>query len=188
MKVEASRETARLAKVLKPLGRAEARRAIKTAVQHLEPRLTRNGRSRYRVLGAQLGLARGPDKGIPQRLVEVFVIDYLNRRRIGMVVAAKGVAEVRDLDWQPAFSAGEIEEAEALAKRDERLRKLVGRRGVFISTYSPAGNEQGERKIGLRFLTRRRNEVAIVARVEVDLMAQRVIRADAAHSRRASHG
>jgi len=175
MKSSASRETNRLKKVLKPLGRTEASRAIETAVEHLGPRLIRDGRSRYRALGAQLGITRGTDKGTPERRIEVFVIDYQNRRHFRVVVAGNRVAEVGELDWQPAFSAEEIEEAEAIVARDERLRTVVRRRGAFSSAFAPGGNATGERKIGLRYLVRRKGIAAVVAKAEVDLMEQRVI-------------
>ena len=188
MKSTASRETNRLKKVLKPLGRTEAGRAIETAAEHLGPRLVRDGRSRYRALGAQLGITRGTGKGTPERRVEVFVIDYLNRRHFRVVVAGNRVAEVGELDWQPAFSAEEIEEAEAIVARDERLRTVVRRRGVFSSAFAPGGNAAGERKIGLRYLVRRRGVAAVLATAEVDLVEQRVMNARTSGSRGASNG
>jgi hypothetical protein len=58
MKPNISAQTQRLATVLKPLGRTEAKRAIGTAVEHLRPELTRDGQSRFRALGAQLYVTR----------------------------------------------------------------------------------------------------------------------------------
>jgi hypothetical protein len=188
MKPNASRETKRLEKVLKPLGRTEATRAIETAVEYLGSGLVRGGQSRYRVLGAQLAITRGTDKGTPARLIEVFVIDYLNRRQFRVLVAGTRATEAGELDWQPAFSAEEIEEAEALVARDERLRTVVRRRGVEASAFAPGGNAAGERKLGLRYVVRRKGIAAAVAIAEVDLVEQRVMNARTLGSRGASHG
>jgi hypothetical protein len=188
MKASASRETNRLKKVLKPLGRTEARQAIETAVEHLGPRLIRDGRSRYRTLGAQLGITRGTDKGTPARRIEVFVVDYLNRRHFRVIVTGNRIAEVGELDWQPAFSAEEIQEAEAIVARDERLRTVVRRGGLFSSTFAPGGNAAGVRKIGLRYLVRRKGIAAVVATAEVDLVEQRVMNAWTSGSRGAPNG
>jgi hypothetical protein len=112
-----SPQTQKLATVLNPLGRTEAKRAIATAVEHLRPELTRDGQSRFRALGAQLYVTRPMAKGKPTRLVEVRVVDYLNWRHLRVVIAGSRVVEVRPLDWQPAFSAEEIAEAEAIVAR-----------------------------------------------------------------------
>jgi hypothetical protein len=123
MKSNMSPQTRRLALMLKPLGRTEAKRAIETAVGHLRPELTRDGQSRFRVLGAQLYLTRVAAKSKPTRLVDVRVVDYLNRRHLRVVIAGSRVVEVRELDWQPAFSPEEIAEAEAIVARDRRTTR-----------------------------------------------------------------
>jgi hypothetical protein len=174
MKPNMSAQTRKLTRVLRPLGRAEARRATAAAVEHLRPELTRDGRTRFRVLGAQLYLTRPAGKGTLGRLVDVRLLDSLSRRHLRVVVAGGRVVEVRTLDWQPAFAAGEIADAVALAARDQRLRTIVSRRGVFASPFSPGGNAPGERRIGLRYLIRRGPVAALVAEAEVDLIEQRV--------------
>ena len=188
MKPNMSPQTRKLAMVLKPLGRAEARRAIETAVEHLRPGLTRDGQSRFRALGAQLYVTRPTAKGKPTRLVDVRVVDYLNRRHLRVVIAGSRVVEVRELDWQPAFSPEEIAEAEALVARDQRLRTIVRRRGVFSSPFSPGGNAPGERRIGLRYLVRRRTVAALVAEIEVDLIERRLTAAHTVESSGGPHG
>ncbi len=139
MKPNMSPQTRKLAIVLKPLGRTEAKRAIAVAIEHLRPELTRDGQSRFRCLGAQLYVTRPTAKGNPTRVVEVRVVDYLNRRHLRVVIAGSRVVEVRPLDWQPAFSAEEIAEAEAIVARDQRLRPIVRQRGAFSSPFSPGG-------------------------------------------------
>jgi hypothetical protein len=187
MKPNMSPQTRKLATVLKPLGRTEATRAIAIAVEHLRPELTRDGQSRFRALGAQLYVTRPTAKGKPTRLVEVRVVDYLNRRHLRVVITGSRVVEVRPLDWQPAFSAEEIAEAEAIVARDQRLRTIVRQRGAFSSAFSPGANAPGERRIGLRYLVRRKTVAALLAEVEVDLVEQRVTAAHAASSG-GSHG
>jgi hypothetical protein len=186
MRPNMSAQTRALARLLRPLGRAEARRASAAAVEHLRPELTREGRTRFRVLGAQLYLTRPAGKGTAGRLVDVRLIDYLSRRHLRVVVAGNRVVEVRTLDWQPAFGAGEVADAAALVARDPRLRTIVRRRGVFASPFSPGGNAPGERRIGLRYLIRRGPVAALVAEAEVDLIDQRVTAAQPATG--GSHG
>ena len=188
MKPNMSPQTRRLARVLKPLGRTEARRAIETAVEHLRPELTRDGQSRFRALGAQLYVTRPTAKGKPTRLVDVRVVDYLNRRHLRVVIAGSRVVEVRELDWQPAFSPEEIAEAKAIVARDHRLRAIVRQRGAFSSPFSPGGTAPGERRIGLRYLVRRRTVAALLAEIEVDLIEQRVTAAHAVGSSGGPHG
>jgi hypothetical protein len=188
MKPKMSPQTRRLARVLKPLGRTEARRAIETAVEHIRPELTRDGQSRFRALGAQLYVTRPTAKGKPTRLVDVRVVDYLNRRHLRVVIAGSRVVEVRELDWQPAFSPEEIAEAKAIVARDHRLRAIVRQRGAFSSPFSPGGTAPGERRIGLRYLVRRRTVAALLAEIEVDLIEQRVTAAHAVGSSGGPHG
>lgn len=167
----------RLTKVLKPLAQTETRRAIKTAIDYLEPELVRDGISRYRVLGAELAITRPKSPGvIPKRQVEVIVIDYLNRRHLRVVIEQGRVAEVRTLDYQPAVSRDEIAEATQLAATVPELKKLAGRKDVFVSHYAPGQREPGERSIGLYYLSSKKNRrAAILATAEVDLVEQRVL-------------
>jgi hypothetical protein len=166
-----------LTKVLKPLAQMEATRAIKVAIHYLEPELVRDGISRYRVLGAELAITRPKSpRVIPKRQIEVIVIDYLNRRHIRVVVEQGRVVEVRTLDYQPAVSGDEIAEATQLAASVPELRKLAGRKGVFVSHYAPGPREPGERRIGLYYLSTGKNGlVAILAAAELDLVEQRVL-------------
>lgn len=189
MKPNMSPQTRKLATVLKPLGRTEAKQAIETAVEHLRPELMRDGKSRFRALGAQLSVTRPTAKGSPTRLVDVRVVDYLNRRHLRVVIAGSRVVEVRELDYQPAFVAEEIAEAEAIVARDPRLRTIVRRRGAFSSPFSPGRNAPGERRIGLRYLVVHRKTVAaLLAEVEVDLVEQRLTAAHAVGTSGGSNG
>lgn len=167
----------KLTKVLKPLTQTEATRAIKVAIHYLEPELVRDGISRFRVLGAELAITRPKSpQVIPTRQIEVIVIDYLNRRHLRVVVEQGRVVEVRTLDYQPAVSSDEVEEAAQLAATVPELRKLAARKGVFVSPYAPGRREPGERRIGLYYLSSgQRGLAAILAAVEVDLVEQRVL-------------
>jgi hypothetical protein len=188
VKPNMSPQTRKLAVVLKPLGRAEAKRAIETAVEHLRPELTRDGQSRFRALGAQVYVTRPTAKANPTRLVDVRIVDYLSRRHLRVVIAGSRVVEVRVIDWQPAFSAEEIAEAEAIVAREQRWRTIVRQRGAFSSPFSPGGNAPGERRIGLRYLVRRQTVSVLIAEIEVDLIEQRVTAAHAVGSSGGRHG
>jgi hypothetical protein len=188
MKTNMSSQTRKLATVLRPLGRTEAKRAIETAVEHLRPELVRDGQSRFRALGAQLYVTRPRAKGNPIRLVEVRVIDYVNRRHLRVVIYGGRVLEVRPLYWQSAFSAEEIAEARAIVARDQRSRSIVRQRGAFSDPFSPGGHAPGERRIGLRYLVRRKTVAVLLAEVEVDLIEQRVTATHAAESSGGAHG
>jgi hypothetical protein len=148
----------------------------------------RDGQSRFRVLGAQLYITRPTDKDAVGRLIEVMVIDYLNRRHLRVVVSGSRVTEVRDLDWQPAFSAEEIAEAEAIVARDQRLKKHIGRSGVFASVFSVGGSTPGERRIGLRYLLSQKTAAQLIAEVEIDLVKQELIAATTSGPQGDSYG
>ena len=169
--------TRKIANVLRPLGRAEATRAVKAAVSYLRPELVRDGTSRFRVLGAELALTRPKGRdGIPKRQVEVMVIDYLNRRHVRVVIEQEQVVQAHALDHQPAVSDDEISEAAELAAAVPELRRVARQRTVFLSPYAPGGAGAGERRVGLHYVsTGRDGRATIVAAAEVDLNEQRVL-------------
>lgn len=172
-----SASSRRLTKVLKPLARAEATKAVKAAIHYLEPELVRDGTSRFRVLGAELYITRAKSpKSIPRRQIEVLVIDYLSRRHMRVVIEQGQVVEVRTLDYQPSVSSDEIAEATRLAAAVPGLRRLSRRRSVFVSPYAAGRREPGERRIGLYYLaTGRDGMAAVLAAAEVDLVEQKVL-------------
>jgi hypothetical protein len=165
-----------MTKVLKPLSRAEATRAIKIATDYLKPELVRDTVSRFRVLGAELAITRPKSRDlVPRRQIQVIIVDYLNRRHVRVVVENGGVAEVRTLDYQPAVSAEEVQEASQLAAAVPELKRLTQQKGIFLSPYAAGSRAPGERRIGLYYLSTNRNGLAaIVAAAEVDLVEQRV--------------
>jgi hypothetical protein len=167
----------KLAAVLRPLGRAEAARAAKAAVEYLTPELVRDGISRFRVFGAELAVTRPKSgDGIPRRQVEVLVIDYLNRRHVRVVLEDARVVQVHALDHQPAVGAEEVAEATELAAAVPALRKVARQRSVVVSPYAPGGSPPGERRVGLRFVsTDREGRATILAAAEVDLNERRVL-------------
>jgi hypothetical protein len=173
-----SRETRRIAEILRPLGAGESKRAIATAVAYLKPELNRDGVSRFRVLGAELQVTRPRDKSArrPVRQVEVLVVDYLNARQVRVVVENGQVVEVRDLEGQPAFEQGEIEEATKLATEVPALRTIARRRNVFVSSFASGGSEPGSRRMGLYFVLSRGGAPAVpLATAVVDLVEERVL-------------
>jgi hypothetical protein len=172
----ASARARKLATVLRPLGRAEAARAVKAAVQYLTPELVRDGSSRFRVLGAELAVTRPKGDGIPRRQVEVVVIDYLNRRHVRVVLEEARVVQAHALDHQPAVGAEEVAEAAALAAAVPALRKVARLRSVFVSPYAPGGSAPGERRVGLHYVSSDRDgRATILAAAEVDLNERRVL-------------
>jgi hypothetical protein len=188
MKANMSPQTRKLGEILRPLTRAEAKRASSAAVAYLRPELTRDGHSRFRALGAQLYVTKPAAKGAFGRLVEVLAVDYLNRRHVRVVVDGNRVVEVRELDWQPAFSAEELAEADTIVARDPRLRNIVRRRGVFASAFSPGGSGPGTRRIGLRYLRPQKTGAVIVAELEVDLAEQELVAVATLGSQRRTYG
>lgn len=173
--------TRRMARSLKPLSRAEAKRARQTAIDYLRPELERDGKSRFRVLGAEMMIMRPKSRGaVPKRLIEVIVIDYQNRRHLRVVVDGARVVEAHELEGQPAFHAEEIAEAKAIAvAADPALRKLQARRTIFLSPFAPGACEPGQRRVGLRFVLRQKDgSGAIQAAAEVDLIEQKLLAAE----------
>lgn len=168
----------KLTKVLKPLTQAEAKKAIKATIEHLEPELVRGDVSRYRVIGAELSITRPKEReALPIRQIEVLVVDYLNRRHVRGVVEDGRVVEAHTLDYQPAISSDEIAEAtELVAAAEPDFKKLARRKGVFVSHYAPGQRERGTRRIGLYYLSTGRDGLAqILATAEVDLVERKVL-------------
>lgn len=165
---------------LAPLNASEARRAIAAARRYLEPELTHEGQSRYRVLGAELSLTRPRDKdALVRRDIEVLVVDYLGRRQVRVVVERGRVVEVRELTGPAAFSADEIAEAEAIALEVPRLKAIASRESVFSSPFAAGGCDVRSRRIGLRFMLARPDRPALpLASAEVDLIEQRLVSYD----------
>jgi hypothetical protein len=162
---------------LAPLKGAEAKRAVAAALAYLEPELSYDGQSRYRVLGAELSLTRPRGKDTPvRREVEVLVVDYLGRRQVKLLVERERVVEVRDLEGQAAFAPEEISEATAIAAQVPQLKAIAGCRGVFSSAFAPGRCDVGTRRIGLRFVLERQDEPALLlVSAEADLVEQRLI-------------
>ena len=166
-----------MVEALEPLDDAEADQAVSAAVEYLKPELVRDDVSHFRVLGAESAVFRHKDRDGPFiRAVEVMVADYLNRRHLRVVVEQGNVVEVRELDYQPALSADEIDEAGALAATVPEIEELSSRTDVFTSAFTPGASEPGQRSVGLYYLSTQNGDAAsIVAVVELDLVEQRVL-------------
>lgn len=172
-----SLETRRLGRAIAPLTRAEIKRGVAAAVEYLTPELTRDGQSRYRVLGAELSLTRPSEKDMPvRRRIEVLIVDYLGRRQVRIALERGRVVEVRPLEGQPAYAADEVAEATSLARGIPALRAIARRRGVFASPFVPGSCDPATRRVGLRFVQSRGKAPAIVlAAAEVDLIERRLM-------------
>jgi hypothetical protein len=171
--------TRRLARVLVPLSRREQDRAINAALKHFFAQSELGAETRFRVIGAELRLEKPPKRGaVPKRLIQVFVVDYANRKSLGITVGTNGkVAKSQVLCFQPTFHEDEIADARKLAESEERVGRIARRRRAFVNTFTPhEATMGGNRMIGLRYLGPLRGARGrILATVIVDLNDERVV-------------
>jgi hypothetical protein len=134
---------------------------------------------RFRIIGAELKMEKPPRRGAtPKRLIQVFIVDYANRRNLGVIIDRRGrMVESRALTFQPAFVDDEISEARAIAKRDARISAIAKSPRTSVNTFTPReAAERGHRMIGLRyFVSRRKTRAQIAATVVVDLNEERLV-------------
>jgi hypothetical protein len=167
-----------LREVVAPLEKEEERRAMAAAVAQLE----RPQERRFRVLGAELLVEkpRQPD-ALPERRIDVIVVDYDGRQILEVLVDANGEVVGREqLGYQPAFDPDEVDEADAIAKQDPRVARLTQQPEVLVSTFVPVVDaELGVRLVGLRYAIVESDEVRFLADVGVDLCARAVVEFEA---------
>ena len=177
MKSNMSVLTRKLRSVLRPLSRAEERRAIQAALQYYQSESS-DASARFRVLGAELRLDKPPKRGgIPPRLIQVLLVDYTHKRNLDFSVDAKGkVVRSGDLGFQPAFHAEEVREARELADSDERLVRILKKRGAFVSAFAPgSATDKESRLLGLRYVVPSKNGVAHLASAVINLSEGRLL-------------
>ena len=166
-----SAATKALATIIKPLTGREERSAIKAATTSLRANLS----DRFRVLGTELRIDKPAPGKHPDRLVGVYIVDYVNDRSIEALVGARGeLVAVNDLPpHQVPISGDEVREAQTVAARDEAVARAVKRhKATFVSPFTPHDHASKKRVVGLRYFStdrRRRLSPRPIGEVEVDL-------------------
>jgi hypothetical protein len=168
--------TRELASVIQPLTDREERSAIDAATAALHADLS----ERYRVFGTELRIDKRVPEKIPDRLIGVYIVDYVKHRSIEALVDQRGkVVAVNDLpQYQVPISREEIREAEEIAARDEHVAQALKRHtATFVSPYVPHDHTSKKRIIGLHYFRSdpaRPLSPCPVGDVEVDLAARTV--------------
>ena len=148
-----SRLTEELIEVIAPLDADEERRAIDAALGRFEGRRTR-------VYGAELRIEKRRGQR-PDRAVSVLVADLDPYMPVEVVVDADGavVEVVERPELVPPFSAAEISDALAYARRESAVGELAERWSVrsapfYPSTHSHDSDERQRdaRRVGVHFL------------------------------------
>jgi hypothetical protein len=164
-----------------PLGEADARRAIGSALSAI-------GRRRVRVYDAELHVEKDTE-GRPRRLVRVILADlepYLPRIAIVDPQTAEVVSSVERPDLVIPFSADEIGQAKAIARSEEDLADGMDRGRLAAAIFYPPAPEPEQkhdrhrsgRRIGIVFLDLTGERAQPAGRVVVDLGEGRVVSAD----------
>jgi hypothetical protein len=139
--------------VIAPLEADEERRAIEAALGSFDGR-------RMRVYGAELRIEKRRG-GVPDRVVGVLLADLDPYIPWEVLVDADGtvVEAVEHPELVPPFSAAEICDATAIARRHPALGDLAERWGVRPAPFYPTTHEHGtdekrhgRRRVGIHFL------------------------------------
>jgi hypothetical protein len=151
---EQSGETARLQPIIGPLSDQEQLAAHEAVRRHLAQRSTR-----YRIVGPELLIDKPPSRGASStRQIRALVIDYDNMANLQIVMQPGGdIVDAKRLDWQPPFTAEEIDEARQIAESDERVARVARQEGVSVITFGPPASATSAagtmpRLIGLRYI------------------------------------
>src|SRR5262249_8175319 len=175
MKPEMSKLTRELAKVILPLKGKEERAAIKAAQARVAEELS----DHYRILGAQLRIDKPSDPTkTPPRMIGVLIVDYGNKRNLEILVNGSGKAvQVIDLRGaQPAPTKEEIDEARAIAEKDDRVRRFTKLKGSFVSEFGPERTADNLRRIGLRYSQALKGRISgVLAHAIVDLSSRKLV-------------
>jgi hypothetical protein len=181
---ERSALTQGMIEVIAPLGADEERRAVDAALGGFEGR-------RMRVYGAELRIEKRRGK-LPDRAVSVLLADVDPYTPYEVVVDADGavVEAVEQPELVPPFSAAEVWDALAVARRHPALGDLAERWGVRPAPFYPTTHKhgvdeprRGRRRVGIHFLDLADEaDVVPLASVVVDLTSGE---AESVHDRRA---
>ena len=153
MNAERSALTEALLGVITPLARDEERRAIDAALGSFDGR-------RVRVYGAELRIEKRRGR-VPDRAVGVLLADLDPYTPYEVLVDADGavVDAIEHRELVPPFSAAEICDATAIARRHPALADLAERWGVRPAPFYPTAHEHGgdekrhgRRRVGIHFL------------------------------------
>ena len=180
---EASAITKRARDIVAPLGDEEEQRAVETALAHFSA-----DRAALRVYGAELAIEKRRGK-VPERRVRVLVALRGSSLVHEVLIDASG--DIAAVEERPSLNlpylADEVEEATAIAARDERVADLLGDRVVGVGTFAPKNDERSHRLVGLHYLdTEDPHAPRPLATVVVDLAADEAlsVRDDSAGSAR----
>jgi hypothetical protein len=175
MKQEMSKLTRDLAEAIRTLKPREERAAIDAAKVRVASELS----DHYRIFGAELRIDKPPDPTkAPPRMIGVLIVDYGNRRNFEVLVDGNSkVVRVIDLQGaQPAYTREEIEEAQAIAEKDNRVGRFVKLKGLFVSEFGPERTSDNSRRIGLRYARVLKGRLSsVLARAVVDLSGRKLV-------------
>jgi len=183
---EMSPLTERMSEVLAPLGEEEERRAIEAA-------LAAGGGSRETLIvrGAELLIEKArPRSERPFRRVRVLLTAPGESVVREVLVDSEG-SVVSDRDLGPRnlpFLESEVEQARAVAERDERVARRLAGYKVGVGSFAPSLDGAGRhRLVGLRFLDLANPDLPQqLIRVVVDLATGQLV--PEAHHGHESHG
>lgn len=162
---DASAVTERARAVLAPLGDAEAERAVHAALERVGPEIATELR------GYELLIEKARRRGeVPLRRVRVLVGEAAREAVYEVIVDDAGeVVSATRLEGQNfPFLAGEIERAEEIAARDERVAQLL-KPDVRAAAFHPPHHKAGNRLVGLHYLTGDPAAIEMLATAVVDL-------------------
>jgi Cu2+-containing amine oxidase len=179
MKSSMSDLTRRMQKVVAALSRKEEKQAVKVVTALMQERYPTGSEAHFRVFPPVLAIEKPPRReSIPQRLIRVFVADYGRKQNLEFVLDRNTelVKTAEYQGFQPALLDEEIAEADKIVRKDAQVSRLVKRRGVFLSAFTPESESKGASRVaGLRYvLAKRAGQFEMLVKVVVDLSERRV--------------
>ncbi len=166
---EQSEQTAQLQPIIGPLTDQEQLAALEAVRRHMAQRSIR-----YRIVGPELLIDKPPSRDASSaRQIRALVIDYDNMANLQIVMQPGGnIVDAQRIDWQPPFTAEEIDEARQIAESDERVARIIRQEGVSLITFGPPASATATatmpRLIGLRYVVMVESRMGLV-RVVVNL-------------------
>jgi hypothetical protein len=152
--------------MLAPLDEREAERAIGAALERVGAGIDNQLR------GYELLIEKPPRQGdLPLRRVRVLIGEPASEVVYEVIVddAGEVVSADRREGQNFPFLPEEIERAEEIAARHERVAQLLQRSDVRTGAFHPPHHEAGHRLVGLHYVTSDPAAVDVLATVVVDL-------------------
>jgi hypothetical protein len=158
--------------VLVPLGAAEAERAVQAALERVGPEVATELRG-YELL---IEKAQRRDE-VPLRRVRVLIGEVASDVGYEVIVddAGKVVSADRREGQNFPFLSDEIDRAEEIAARHERVAQILERPDVRAGAFHPPRHEAGHRLVGLHYMTSDPAAIEMLATVVVDLASGEVV-------------